>query len=524
MQHETTVRILAKVDEWLFLHVDPKVAGVEAPIAGYGHQDFVTRGATNGTMPTGPRTKFLRTDPSLRTIGLEAIGGERIILGSGAGSGARRLADIWNRYGGLLARLADQLGLDPAVAIAVLAVESGGGGFQDGRLIIRFENHLFYDEWGRFNQARFFQHFAFHQEVSWQGHTWRARSDQPFQEFHGNQQREHQVFNFALTLDETAAKRSISMGAPQILGRNHERIGYRTVEEMFQAFAEDERSHILGLFDFIRTDTRLVRSLRHKDYVTFAAGYNGTGQAETYGRLIAQNVQAFERLRVMPALSPGGAATDAGPLLESELDNAISCDPLIQAPDAQIRVNLDVSTPIAMSLPLPIDPEFGPDIPNRESIDPELIAIWRSHIEQGLENNTVMFQRVLRAFMLPYYLTVVMYVALFLVGVGLFVIAAWLTGRPDTEIGVAFFGGLGVLTFLAFFVSKPLRSLEENLQFITWLGIIYNTYWTRLLYMQDNATVQADLEDATNDAITEINRLLDKSAEMNKQRPNLGTR
>ncbi len=158
------------------------------------------------------------------------------------------------------------------------------------------------------------------------------------------------------------------------------------------------------------------------------------------------------------------------------------------------------------------------------AIDQELLTAWRHHVKQGLENNNIMFNRVLRAFMTPYYLTVSMYVVLFLVGVGLFVIAAWFSYKNGADNTVYFFGGLGVVTFLAFFVSKPLRSLEENLQFITWLGIVYNTYWTRLLYMQDSATIHTDLKDATSEAELSIEKLIDKNTVMSKERPGFSVR
>ena len=70
-------------------------------------------------------------------------------------------------------------------------------------------------------------------------------------------------------------------------------------------------------------------------------------------------------------------------------------------------------------------------------------------------------------------------------------------------------------------MNRPLQALEENLQFITWLGIIYNTYWTRLVYSQDAETFQDDVEEATNDAILKIKELLDKHTERSGKRPNV---
>ena len=151
-------------------------------------------------------------------------------------------------------------------------------------------------------------------------------------------------------------------------------------------------------------------------------------------------------------------------------------------------------------------------------VDEELQVAWRDHIRQGLANNNRMFTRILQGMLIPYYLTVAMYVLLFVVGLGLFVVGARLSAGAGTQLAALVFGGLGALTFLAFFLRNPLRSLEENHQFITWLGIVYNTYWTRLLYMQDRQTVHTDLKDATQGAIAEIERMIDKSAKLAAQR------
>lgn len=473
--------------------------------------------------PTGQPVQrlpgFFCSDTALATIPLAATDPDEIVLAANAGDGARRLAGIWNRYGGLLRVLADKMGIDPAVAVAVLAVESGGAGFANGRMIIRFENHLFYEEWGKDHQEFFFQYFTFG-KPRWQGHTWRPSPNHPFQEFHGNQDAEWQVLNFAIRLNDTVARRSISMGAPQIVGRNHERIGYPTVQDMFNAFSSNERAHILGLFDFIRTDPVMAQALRTGDYLTFATRYNGEGQAPFYADLIRQSVQGFQTLRTSPAMASLTRGAEGGAALDPALDAAVAFLPGPQPPGVSREI-APTTAPAedAHHVELPV-----PGLPGGQEIDPELLAAWRKHVEQGLENNNIMFNRVLRAFMTPYYLTITMYILLFLVGVGLFVTAAWLSYANGADNTAYFFGGLGVATFLAFFVSKPLRALEENLQFITWLGIIYNTYWTRLLYMQDSTSVHTDLKDATSQAEQSIDRLIDKNTMLSKERPGFSIR
>jgi hypothetical protein len=66
-----------------------------------------------------------------------------------------------------------------------------------------------------------------------------------------------------------------------------------------------------------------------------------------------------------------------------------------------------------------------------------------------------------------------------------------------------------------------LRALEENLNFITWLGVIYNSYWTRLVYAMNMETVQDDVSDITDDFTRQIGELLDKNAELGNNRPGL---
>jgi uncharacterized protein YgiM (DUF1202 family) len=512
----TKVDVLFEQGSWLFVATDDDAAG-------YVNRDYVARAeALTAAQPiiseasveiggvgVGALPGSLASLPELANVPLPP---ERLImLSNDAGDGARLLAGIWNRVGGLLRVLSEQLQIDPAVALAVLAVESGGRAFSaNGRMIIRFENHLFYQYWGRNNQEIFNRYFTFSDGKSWEGHAWRSSADQPFREFHGSQLTEWQVLDFAASLDDTAAKMSISMGGPQILGMNHRRIGYASVQDMFRAFQSSERSQILGLFDFIKADTNMLRALRSKDYPVVAAGYNGTGQAGYYAGLIASWVQAFDLMRP----TPGGVAADVGApavsQLPSDLDATIFFLPMPTVPDVFVQVQREAG----------VDGSTTPASQGKTTaLDRELREMWVKHMRQGLENNNIMFSRILRAFMAPYYMTIVMYAVQFAVGIGLFLIAAWLSAQGGKEIAAAIFAGLGVATFLTYFVSRPLRSLEENLQFITWLGIVYNTYWTHLLYSQDADKVHDELKDATATAVGQIEKLVEKNAALARRRP-----
>ncbi len=139
-------------------------------------------------------------------------------------------------------------------------------------------------------------------------------------------------------------------------------------------------------------------------------------------------------------------------------------------------------------------------------------------MKKGFANNELMFQRTLQAFMRPYNITIVLYVCIFIVGIVLFVVAAYL-GLTGKQPAVAIsFGGLSVVSFVLFFIRQPLQALEENLEFITWLGTTFNTYWTRLMYLSDPHTIQADLKAVNDDYSQMIERIIDKHAALNAKR------
>lgn len=216
------------------------------------------------------------------------------VIGS---STERKVARTWNSYGGLLERLCEDKGIDPACAVAVLCVESSGKGFEqnnDNRMIIRFENHKFWRYWGAKHPSKFREHFRYRSGQAWKDHEWRQSTANRWSSFHGSQAREWEVFQFAEGIDKDAARLSISMGAPQIMGFHHERIGYQSVEEMFDAFSRDIGVHINGLFDFFSDS--MTSKLRALDFEGFAAGYNGSGQKEKYGALIKSHYEAFKKI------------------------------------------------------------------------------------------------------------------------------------------------------------------------------------------------------------------------------------
>ena len=251
----------------------------------------------------GATPGFLRLQPDLYDIPLAPPAAEMLEVGSRATPTQKVVAQTWNRYGGLLAGLADRVGIGPDVVVAVLAIEAGGRAFsRDGRMIIRFENHIFFSRWGAQHQETFARHFRFDPEPGhrWQGHEWRPAEGETWRKFHGNQGAEWDVFKFASQLSNRDARLSISMGAPQIMGFNYGTIGYATVEEMFDAFATSERCQIIGFFDFVRgpgDSSPRLRALQQRDFLTFAALYNGPAQSARYAGLLEDALAAYRALR-----------------------------------------------------------------------------------------------------------------------------------------------------------------------------------------------------------------------------------
>lgn len=222
--------------------------------------------------------------------------------------------------------------------------------------------------------------------------------------------------------------------------------------------------------------------------------------------------------------APNGAPVDSAPVQPApsgaeQPEVALNSKTVTQAPPSPPDAGAPSTQPPRLGLGLPPEPDAG-GRPWSEA-DPELYAAWRKHIEQGFANNQLMFNRVLEAFMNPYYTTVWMYRILFGVGVVALVAAGIISVVTGQQMAALVTAGLGVAAIVSYFLSRPLQALEENLLFITWLGIIYNTYWARLANITYSSSTQADIDSATRDAIAQLSQLVDKHTELTGKRPNL---
>jgi len=246
-------------------------------------------------------------------------------------------------YGGYLKKKADEIGGVPMEAmVAVLQIESGGKGIDKntGKPVTRFENHIFSDQLkdlGSYDATKFNQHFKYSSSKRWEGHTFNGET------FHGDQNKENEVLDFAKTWNEEAAYRSASYGLPQVMGFNYELLGYDSAVEMAAAFESSIEKQLDGFFAFIKNSKKPCNGLHESsesalhwlqqdppNFVNFACNYNGSGQKEDYGKLIqaaASDFASFTKTDVTASvLTTGSSCTVRGGGSEGLCGDDALCD------------------------------------------------------------------------------------------------------------------------------------------------------------------------------------------------------
>ena len=242
------------------------------------------------------RPSFLRLDTALKNVSVPALAP---ISATSSGILQNQLIYSYNNYGNLVNHICSKLMIESASAHAVIATESAGSGFVNGRLKIRFENHVFYRYWGKYYKADYNELFRFSSEKLWTQHFARGlEKNSEWFSVHYDQNSEWKTFEIASALNEAAAIKSISMGAPQLMGFHYAKLGFASPFDMYAAFSSSPRNQILCLFDFICSDSRMITAIQEKDWVTFAYFYNGPGQPEKYGEYIRKRYQLAKELNI----------------------------------------------------------------------------------------------------------------------------------------------------------------------------------------------------------------------------------
>ncbi len=234
------------------------------------------------------------------------------------------MADLtaWNNFKGAAKRITDfdipriahkiKVGEDELHAF--MDVETNGSGFDaQKRPKILFEPHVFYRNLSGKQRD----------DAVKQGLAYPKWGEKPYP------RDSYPRLKKAMAINETAALKSASWGLGQILGENHEMVGYRTVQEMVRAFMADEANHLEAMVDFLvsakidgelRKLAALTRKTTAADCEKIVSVYNGPGYKKN--RYHIKMAAAHNKWRAIPdtAWSP-------------ETENAVSAPVNVPIPE-----------------------------------------------------------------------------------------------------------------------------------------------------------------------------------------------
>lgn len=195
--------------------------------------------------------------------------------GGGSSSAASKLKQA---HGSTISTFASQNGIDVNVLGGFILVESSGSGFVNGLLKIRLENHKFVGK-AAGDSGNYFKYGS----PTHTGHYYRKNTTATWIQCHTSQTQEHDAFDFAKTIDSSAAYWSTSMGLAQIMGFNYAVCNYSSAKAMYDDFSKGESQQITGFCKFIANydNGKLLAACKSKDYYTMGNIYNGDGS--TYG-------------------------------------------------------------------------------------------------------------------------------------------------------------------------------------------------------------------------------------------------
>ena len=179
--------------------------------------------------------------------------------------------------------VAASLNIEPAALRAVLAVETGGSGFDKAnRPKALFERHYFY----RFLNSQPEKQ----QQAVEAGLAYPKYGEKPYPKGSDAVYAEIQA---ACDIDQEAALKSVSWGLGQIMGSNFTIAGCSSVLEMVEQAKESEKNQLQQMANFIHQNG-LVDELQNKDWAGFAKRYNGPAyQSNQYDVKLASAYERF---------------------------------------------------------------------------------------------------------------------------------------------------------------------------------------------------------------------------------------
>ena len=152
----------------------------------------------------------------------------------------------------------NQSKIEPAALLAFIYVETGGQGFdkKTGKILIQFE-----PAWFKKQEPYAPSGFWSVNKVDVQSKEWQA-------------------FNDAWKINPHSAMLSTSIGLGQIMGFNYRRIGYKSVDEMWDDAKKGIDRQLFQIIKFIESDIKLISAIKAHDWDRIATLYNGASYKE----------------------------------------------------------------------------------------------------------------------------------------------------------------------------------------------------------------------------------------------------
>ncbi len=157
-------------------------------------------------------------------------------------------------------------------------------------------------------------------------------------------------------------------------------------------------------------------------------------------------------------------------------------------------------------------PRHGDPLRTTEELRALAAAVLQEDV-QTLSRTTAYLRR-------SYRVVFVAYLAMLVFGLAA-VVAAFTRGltasTTSQSVAAAALAGMTVGIFVAFFVQRPSAALERNAIFMPWVSVVLTTFWTRLLYLDDPATLDERLGHAAKEASDELSTIAMRYAQIDSR-------
>ncbi|MEO1193108.1 MAG: N-acetylmuramidase domain-containing protein [Pseudomonadota bacterium] len=223
------------------------------------------------------------------------------------------VAGVYNRIGGLLDRLAEQLSLDVTALLTLYLAQSRGQRTEPGGLFLRIEANRLFNRWGQEVEILFDRHFRFGghggvEGAAWQNQQWRREPEGQWVPVHvGSSAREEEVFAFACELaGEEVASLASAFGESLLPGQSFALLGYDSAAALHRACRASERWQALGLCDLL-VGEKQVTALRDQDWRSLFPIFRSLTNVAAAIRRFSEAHEAVQEFQSLPREAPGSA-------------------------------------------------------------------------------------------------------------------------------------------------------------------------------------------------------------------------